>query len=154
MISNRKSPVLLSIINRMEEKKFVLFLHSGTYDKLYQAIMLAITAASMGNKVYIFLFFWALRKFANGKIDEIDFSADIGNEEKRLLEAVPQGTPNMLKELLDEVSKMGNLEIYACSGAVKLMELDEGLVKSKVDDIIGLPTMLKMAEGAETQLFI
>ena len=36
-----------------------------------------------------------------------------------------------------------------CSGAVKLMGLDEELVKSKVDDIIGLPTMLKMAEGAE-----
>ena len=71
-----------------------------------------------------------------------------------MLEAVPQGQPNMLKELLSEVSKMGNLEIYACSGAVKLMELDEELVKSKVKEIIGLPTMLKMAEGAETQLFI
>lgn len=138
----------------MEEKKFILFLHSGTYDKLYQAIMLAITAASMGSKVYIFLFFWALRKFANGKIDVIDFPAYIQDDEKRFLEAIPQGNSNMLKELLDEVIKMGNLEIYACSGAVKLMELDEELVKSKVKDIIGLPTMLKMAEGAETQLFI
>ena len=138
----------------MEEKKFVLFLHSGAYDKLYQAIMLAITAASMGSKVYIFLFFWALRKFATGKIDEIDFPAGIQDEERRLLEGVPQGSPDMLKELLGEVGKMGNLEIYACSGAVKLMELDEDMVKDKVKDIIGLPTMLKMAEGAETQLFI
>ncbi len=138
----------------MKEKKFILFLHSGTYDKLYQAVMLATTAASMGNKVYIFLFFWALRKFVNGKIDVIDFPADIQDDEKRLLEAIPQGNSNMLKELLDEVGMMGNLEIYACSGAVKLMELDEELVKSKVKDIIGLPTMLKMAEGAETQLFI
>ncbi len=138
----------------MEEKKFILFLHSGNYDKLYQAVMLAITSASMGNKVYIFLFFWALRKFVTDKIDVIEFPDGMNEEDKRLLEAVPQGQPNMLKELLNEVGKMGNLEIYACSGAVKLMELDEELVKSKVDDIIGLPTMLKMAEGAETQLFI
>ncbi len=138
----------------MEEKKFVLFLHSGNYEKLYQAVMLAITSASMGNKVYIFLFFWALRKFVTDKIDVIEFPAGMNEEDKRLLEAVPQGQPNMLKELLSEVSKMGNLEIYACSGAVKLMELDEELVKSKVKEIIGLPTMLKMAEGAETQLFI
>ena len=138
----------------MEEKKFILFLHSGAYDKLYQAIMLATTAASMGNKVYIFLFFWALRKFVNDKIDEIDFPVDIRDEERLLLEAVPRGSSNMLRELLDEVKKMGNLEIYACSGAVKLMELDEDLVMRKVNDIIGLPTMLKMAEGAETQLFI
>jgi peroxiredoxin family protein len=138
----------------MEEKKFILFLHSGNYDKLYQAVMLAITSASMGNKVYIFLFFWALRKFVTDKIDVIEFPDGMNEEDKRLLEAVPQGQPNMLKELLSEVSKMGNLEIYACSGAVKLMELDEELVKSKVKEIIGLPTMLKMAEGAETQLFI
>jgi peroxiredoxin family protein len=138
----------------MEEKKFILFLHSGNYDKLYQAVMLAITSASMGNKVYIFLFFWALRKFVTDKIDVIEFPDGMNEEDKRLLEAIPQGQPNMLKELLSEVGKMGNLEIYACSGAVKLMELDEELVKSKVKEIIGLPTMLKMAEGAETQLFI
>ncbi len=138
----------------MEEKKFILFLHSGAYDKLYQAVMLAVTAASMGNKVYIFLFFWALKKFATDKIDVIEFPDGMHEEDKRLLEAVPQGQPNMLKELLNEVGKMGNLEIYACSGAVKLMELDEELVRSKVKEIIGLPTMLKMAEGAETQLFI
>jgi peroxiredoxin family protein len=138
----------------MKEKKFVLFLHSGNYEKLYQAVMLAITSASMGNKVYIFLFFWALKKFVTDKLDVIEFPDGMQAEDRRLLEAVPQGQPDMLKELLSEVSKMGNLEIYACSGAVKLMELDEDLVKSKVDDIIGLPTMLKMAEGAETQLFI
>jgi peroxiredoxin family protein len=138
----------------MKEKKFVLFLHSGNYEKLYQAVMLAITSASMGNKVYIFLFFWALKKFVTDKLDVIEFPDGMQEEDRRLLEAVPQGQPDMLKELLSEVSKMGNLEIYACSGAVKLMELDEDLVKSKVDDIIGLPTMLKMAEGAETQLFI
>ena len=116
--------------------------------------MLAITSASMGNKVYIFLFFWALKKFVTDKLDVIEFPDGMNEEDRRLLEAVPQGQPNMLKGLLSEVSKMGNLEIYACSGAVKLMELDEDLVKSKVDDIIGLPAMLKMAEGAETQLFI
>jgi peroxiredoxin family protein len=138
----------------MKEKKYILFLHSGSYDKLYQALMLATTAAAMGSKVYIFLFFWALKKFVNGKLDEIELPAGIQDEDRRLLEAIPQGSSNMLSDLLGEVGKMGNLEVYACSGAVKLMELDEELVKTKVDDIIGLPTMLKMAEGAETQLFI
>lgn len=138
----------------MKDKKFIIFLHTGNYEKLYQAVMLAVTAASMGTRVYIFLFFWALRKFATDKLDVIDLHPGMQEEDRRLLEAVPRGQPDMLKGLLSEVGRMGNLEIYACSGAVKLMELDEELVKSKVDDIIGLPTMLKMAEGAETQLFI
>ena len=38
------------------QKKFVIFAHSGTYDKLYQTITLAITAAAMGRETYIFLF--------------------------------------------------------------------------------------------------
>ncbi len=138
----------------MNEKKFILFLHSGGYDKLYQAIMLAVTAASMGKTVHIFLFFWALRRFVLDELDEVTFPPDIKEEEKPLLEAVPQGNSNMLKEILREVSSMGNLKIYACSGAVKLMELDDEVVRNKVDDIIGLPTMLKMAEGADTQLYI
>ncbi|ODS34792.1 MAG: hypothetical protein SCARUB_00052 [Candidatus Scalindua rubra] len=138
----------------MKEKKFILFLHSGTYDKLYQAVMLATTAASMGNKVYIFLFFWALKKFVSDKLDEIEYSVEIQGEDKRLIESAQHKNPIRLKELLNEVRRLGNLEIYACSGAVKLMELDEELVNSKVDDILGLPTMLKMAEGTETQLFI
>lgn len=138
----------------MSEKKFILFLHSGAYDKLYQAIMLAVTAASMGNSVHIFLFFWALRRFVNDELDEVTFPVDISTEERRLLEAIPQGNATMLKEILEEVGSLGNLKIYACSGAVKLMELEEELVKRKVDDIIGLPTMLKMAQGAETQLYI
>ena len=49
---------------------------------------------------------------------------------------------------------MGNLKVYACTAAVKLMELEEAKVKSRVDDILGLTTILEMADGAETQLFI
>lgn len=139
----------------MEEKKFVIYLHTGDYDRLYQAIMLAITAASMGSKVYIFLFFWALRKFVNGELDEIGPCASVNNEEDgKLLERIHQKNAGVLTEMIGEVCKMGNMEIYACSGAVKLMELDDQLVKDNVKDIIGLPTMLKMADGADTQLFI
>ena len=34
------------------------------------------------------------------------------------------------------------------------MELEEDKVKSRVDDILGLTTLLEIADGAETQLFI
>ena len=36
----------------------------------------------------------------------------------------------------------------------KLMELEESVVRTRVDDILGLTTLLEMADGAETQLFI
>lgn len=136
------------------KKKFVIFAHSGTYDKLYQIITFAITAASMGRETYIFLFFWALKKFVNEDFDAKKLPAEFGEEGERLLKRIQEINPISLKEILYDVRMMGNLKIYACTTAVKLMELDESVVKAKVDDIVGLTTLLEIAEGAETKLFI
>lgn len=136
------------------KKKFVIFAHSGTYDKLYQTITLAITAASMGKETYIFLFFWALKRFINEEFDVTRLVAEFGEEGGRLSERMQELSPVSLKEILQDVRMMGNLKVYACTAAVKFMELEESVVKSKVDDILGLTTLLEMADGAETQLFI
>jgi peroxiredoxin family protein len=136
------------------KKKFVIFAHSGTYDKLYQIITFAITAASMGRETYIFLFFWALKKFVNEDFDTKKLPAEFGEEGERLSKRIQEINPISLKEILYDVRMMGNLKIYACTTAVKLMELDESVVKAKVDDIVGLTTLLEIADGAETQLFI
>ena len=137
-----------------DKKKFVIFAHSGTYDKLYQIITLAITAAAMGRETYIFLFFWALRRFVNDEFDVKKLSDEFGEEGVRLSKRMQEINPVSLKEILNEVRGMGNLKVYACTAAVKLMELEEAKVKSRVDDILGLTTILEMADGAETQLFI
>lgn len=135
-------------------KKFVIFAHSGTYDKLYQIVTLAITAASTGRETYIFLFFWALKRFVNEEFDAARLSAEFGEEGSRLSKRMQEINPISLKEILHEVRMSGNLKIYACTAAVKLMELEESVVKSRVDDILGLTTLLEIARGAETQLFI
>ncbi|MFO0794081.1 MAG: DsrE/DsrF/DrsH-like family protein [Candidatus Brocadiaceae bacterium] len=137
-----------------DKKKFIIFAHSGTYDKLYQTITLAITAASMGKETYIFLFFWALKKFVNEEFDVIKLSTEFGEEGLQLSKRMQELNPISLKEILGEVRKMGNLKIYACTAAVKLMGLEEKTVKAKVDDILGLTSILDIASGADTQLFI
>lgn len=136
------------------KKKYVIFAHSGTYDKLYQIITLAITAASMGRETYIFLFFWALKRFVNEEFSPEILGSEFGEEGEKLGKRISDMNPVSLKELLTEVKTLGNLKLYACSGAVKLMDLEEKKVKSKVDDILGLTTIMEIADGAETQLFI
>ncbi len=136
------------------KKKFVIFAHSGTYDKLYQIVTLAITAASMGRETYIFLFFWALKRFVNEEFSPEILGSEFGEEGEGLGNRMVDMNPVPLKELLEEVRALGNLKLYACSGAVKLMDLEEVKVKSKVDDILGLTTIIEIADGAETQLFI
>jgi peroxiredoxin family protein len=108
----------------------------------------------MGRETYIFLFFWALRKFVNEEFDVTRLSAEFGEEGEKLAKRMQEINPISLKELLHDVRTVGNLKVYACTGAVKLMELEESVVRSRVDDILGLTTLLDIADGAETQLFI
>ncbi len=135
-------------------KKVVIFAHSGTYDKLYQVVTIAVTAASMGRDVSIFLFFWALKRFVEGNLDTRDFPHEYGKEGLALGQRMEELNLTTLQEMLEEVRKLGNIKIYACSANVKYMGLDDEDVKAKVDEVLGLPAILQMTEGADVQLFI
>ncbi len=108
----------------------------------------------MGKETYIFLFFGALKRFVNEEFSPEILGSEFGEEGEGLRKRMVDMNPAPLKELLEEVRSLGNLKLYACSGAVKLMDLEEVKVKSKVDDILGLTTIIEIADGAETQLFI
>src|SRR5574340_1504213 len=97
------------------KKKFVIFAHSGSYDKLYQIVTLAVTAASMGRETYIFLFFWALKKFVNEDFDTTKLSSEFGEAGERLSKRIHAINPISLKEILYDVRMMGNLKVYACT---------------------------------------
>ena len=90
----------------------------------------------------------------NDEFDVTRLSAEFGEEGGRLSKRMQEINPVSLKEILNEGRRMGTLKVYACTAAVKLMELEDAKVKSVVDDILGLTTLLEIADGAETQLFI
>lgn len=90
----------------------------------------------------------------NEEFDPAKLAAECGAEGEKLFKRMQEINPISLQELLRDVRTMGNLKIYACTGAVKLMELEESFVKTRVDDILGLTTLLEIADGSETQLFI
>lgn len=139
---------------KSNSKKLAIFAHSGTYDKLYQTVTLAVTAASMGRDVNIFLFFWALKKFVRGDLDTMNFPSEYGEEGKVLGERMKTLNPMSLQDMLNEVKKLGRVKVYACSANVKYMDLSDEEVKEKVDEVIGLPGILEMAENSDVQLFI
>lgn len=135
-------------------KKLAIFAHSGTYDRLYQVVTIAVTAASMGRDVYIFLFFWALKKFVEEDLDTLDFPHEYGEEGTALGERMKALNPMALQDMLNEVKKLDKIKIYACSASVKYMGLDDEKVRGKVDEVVGLPGILQMAEDSDVQLFI
>jgi peroxiredoxin family protein len=151
------------------KESLVIFLHNSRYDRLYQAVNILLTASSMGWRCHLFLFLEALASYMDGTWDQVDITSDDGGrsrsgeslEEKRIacLQRLQKsfelsGHPS-LYEMLDSARKEdGGLTVCACSASVRLLSLDPSRVKEKVDEIIGLSTMLRIAAEAGHTLYI
>ncbi len=138
----------------MNKPKFVIFAHGGTYDKLYQAATLGITAAAMGKDVYVFLMFWAIKKVATGELDRIDFSPAYEAHAEEVAQTMADKKVPKITEMFEEAKQVGSFKVIACSAGLEYMSVKAEDLKGKVDDVLGLPLILNLAAGAETTLFI
>jgi len=143
----------------------VIFLHSHGRDRVYQAASLSLAAASLGWPCHIFLFFQALATYLDGTWDTME----IGNEavgvgdssapSKALARKLERGFEDAAfssaYEMLQKArNEGGGVKIYACSASVRVLGLDPEAVRRQVDEIVGLPTMLRIAESARFAWYI
>ena len=140
-----------------------IFLHSHQYDRLYQASSIMLTASSMGWSCHLFLFYGALASYVNGTWDEVNVEAC----ESDLPRAV---RPPWLKELaygfekhnfpslydmLEKARKeQGGVKVLACSTSCKVLNLATHEVRERVDEVVGLPTMMQIAEGTTHVMYL
>ena len=139
-----------------------IFLHSHRYDRLYQASSLVLTGSSMGWQTHIFLFYQALASFVNGTWDEVNITESPDGavaQAPAWLRDLERGFEvSNLPSLYDMIDKAreesGGLKVLACSTSCKVLGLDMKTVRDKVDEIVGLPTMMQIAEKAMHVLYI
>ena len=134
--------------------KFVIFAHSGTYDKLHQVATIALTAAAMGSDVYIVLFFWALKKFYSGQLDHSDFPVEYQSWSHKITQLMKEKKVPSISEMFREARGIG-AKIIVCSAGLEYMDIDDKTPKDGlIDEVWGLPQVLTVAEGADTVLYI
>ena len=138
----------------VNKPKFVIFAHGGTYDKLYQAATIGMTAEAMGKDVYVFLMFWAIKKLAMGELDKIDFSPAYEDHAEEVARAMIEKKVPKITEMFAEAKQVGSFKVIACSAGLEYMSVKFEDLASKVDDVLGLPLILNLAADAETTLFI
>ena len=137
-----------------KKPRFVIFLHGGTYDKLFQAATIALTAAAMGKDVYVFLMFWGIKKLAMGELDRIDFSPAYEAHADEVARMMIEKKAPKVSEMFEEARQLGNFKLIACSAGLEYMSVKYEELALKVDDVLGLPLILNLAADAETTLFI
>jgi peroxiredoxin family protein len=130
-----------------------IFLHSGGYDRVYQAVSMALSASSLGWTSHLFLFYQALAGYVDGTWDDIAVG---GGESGSRLEAGFESAnlPSLYKMIEKARGEDGGLRIYACSSSVRVLGADMAVVRERVDDVVGLTSMLKIAGTADQVLYI
>ncbi|MBH0177853.1 MAG: hypothetical protein HP491_08285 [Nitrospira sp.] len=134
--------------------KFVIFAHNATYDKLHQVATIGMTAAAMGKDVIVVLLFWTIKKLAEGKIDQIDFPPEYAESAGEVARLLKEKKVPKISEMFQDARHVGKFRLIACSAGLEYMGVDGQAVEKSVDEVLGLPAILKLTEVAETKLFI
>jgi len=56
--------------------------------------------------------------------------------------------------MFQDAKHVGKFRLIACSAGLEYMGVDGQAVEKNVDEVLGLPAILKLTEVAETKLFI
>lgn len=137
-----------------QSPRFVIFAHNATYDKLHQTATLGLTAAAMGKDVIVVLLFWTIKKLAEGKMDQMDFPPEYAASADEVARLLKEKKVPTISEMFQDAKRVGKFRLIACSAGLEYMGVDSGAVEQQVDEILGLPAILKLTEEAETKLFI
>jgi peroxiredoxin family protein len=138
----------------VSDSQFIIFAHSGDYDRLYQVATLAASAAAIGENVRVILFFEALRRFVADDLDDTALPASYGDEGPALEARMKEARAHSAGDLIETARRTGRLKLYACAAQVKFLGLTAADVEDIVDEVISLPVFLRETDGARTKLFI
>jgi peroxiredoxin family protein len=121
-------------------RPLLVLAHGAAWEDRYQAVTVAVTAAAMGDRVTVALFFDPLRRWLEGRFDE-GAPATVG----------PARVGGLAAALL-EARALG-LEIVACDTALRLVGLDPEVARARVDRVASLPALWSAASDGRVLSF-
>jgi predicted peroxiredoxin len=122
-------------------RPLVIFLSGRGWPERYQAVMLGVTAASLGDAVTLVLAFEPLRAFVEGRFEEGAPPTTVGAR-------VPP-----LEATLGEARRELGLRVVACETAVRLAGLEPEAVGPMLDGLEPLPSLWRLAQQGRALSF-
>jgi peroxiredoxin family protein len=121
-------------------RPLLVLLHGASWEDRYQAVTVAVTAAAMGDRVTVALFFDPLRRWAEGRFDE-----------GAPPEAASARAGGLAAALAD--ARALGLEIVACDTALRLAGLESEAARARVDRVVSLPSLWGAARDGRVLSF-
>ncbi len=135
-----------------ERGSVAIILHSAAYDRASYALTLTLVALATGMEAHMLLTHGGLRRFSKGRLEEIGGETD-PQAQKDVNFALMAGAVNSLEQQLADARELG-LRLYACTGAMAILNLRPEDLLPEVDEAIGLATFFELARAASVNWYI
>ena len=132
--------------------KLSMIVSSDKLDRIYPAIILASSAATMGWDVEIFFTFFGLLALSK-KHQVSSLSIDYKEYDETFKEAISKGAMPKWDEMIINAKKTGKLKIFACTTTMGLFKVSKDDIRDFVDDFAGAVTFLDRSKNSDINLF-
>jgi peroxiredoxin family protein len=124
--------------------RVVFFLQNGTFEPAFQAATMGVTAAAMGDEVTYVFAFDALRTLVRGSFGHPRTEREMAESARSEGLGLPPPA-----HLLREARGLG-ARLIACDTTVRICGFLPDELSSVLDEVVGLPTIWRLTEGART----
>ena len=130
--------------------KVVIFLHSGDYDRVHQGLSIAAAAVAMGRPAEVYLFWWALERFLQDRLDEPDFQPpreDVSDRFER------RGMPTV-RALREHLRESGLCTVQGCTGSLAALGGEPVADTQAIDGWVGWTAILQRTAGVVDRFYL
>jgi len=141
----------MSIDREQSTQRVTIILHSSSYDRVTNALSLAIVSMAMEMEAHILLTYGGLNRFIKGHLeDEEDTDSELL---VMLRESIDSGRNHSIEEKLATAREMG-LRLYGCANAMATMGIKHEDLVEEVDEVIGFASFIRLARNASINWYI
>lgn len=118
-----------------------IIFHSGSFDRIYHGLSIALAASALGREVRLFFSYWALEYLKKDGLAGFRLDNE-GKKYKEIVEKnIERGHLEKTLELIRQSKAMG-VKIYACTSSMGLLNIARDELIPEVDKSMGLTTFL------------
>lgn len=137
-------------------EKATIIVHSGDYDKVYSALIVANGALAMGMEASMFFTFWGLERLKKGQLDKGPLSKMhmLGLGKWMVKRRMKKANVASLDRLLEDFVELGG-RLMACDMTMDIMGIrKEDLRDNLISDYCSVGSYIQEARGSTITLFI
>ncbi len=135
-------------------KRCCIFLHSGSYDRVYQALAISSVILAGGGEVHVFLSYGALKRFSKGNLDAPVIEGEPAPFSDEFKKHIERGAIEPISEMVETAKTFGRFSLYACSASMAVLNIARDELADEVDSSMGLVSFLNIVKEADLTLYI